>query len=173
MPNAALTFRPITAADQAFLQSLYASARAAEMAASGWPAATIAAFLAQQFSLQHRYYQEHFADGEFWLIERAGQAMGRLYLFWGETTLQLIDITLLPEHRGAGLGTALLGELLARADAQGLAVGLHVERHNPALRLYLRLGFAAVAQGDIYLELRRPAVSRARNPSSAATACTP
>ncbi|MES2821618.1 MAG: GNAT family N-acetyltransferase [Pseudomonadota bacterium] len=130
------------------------------MALSGWPATAIAEFLQQQFSLQHRYYQAHFPDGEFWLVERAGQAIGRLYLFWGETTLQIIDISLLPEYRGAGLGSALLGEPLSRADARGLAVGLHVEGHNPALRLYQRLGFGVVGDSGVYLEMCRPAHSR-------------
>lgn len=150
-----LTLRHLEAADQPFLQRLYASSREAEMSLSGWPATLIADFLQQQFSLQHRYYQEHFPDGEFWLVERDAQAIGRLYLFWGETVLQIIDITLLPEYRGAGLGSALLGELLVRADARGLAVGLHVEGHNPALRLYQRLGFEGVGDSGVYLEMRK------------------
>lgn len=149
--------RPIDAADQAFLQRLYASSRETEMSRSGWPVEAIAAFLQQQFNLQQRYYQEHFPDGEFWLIEHDGEAIGRLYLFWGETTLQLIDIALLPECRGVGLGTALLDELLTRADSRGLAVGLHVETDNPARRLYRRLGFAVVGENGVYLEMRRPA----------------
>lgn len=151
------TLRHLEAADQPFLQRLYASSRETEMALSGWPATVIADFLQQQFSLQHRYYQEHFPDGEFWLVERAGQAIGRLYLFWGETALQIIDISLLADYRGAGLGSALLGELLTQAEARGLAVGLHVEGHNPALRLYQRLGFEVVGDSGVYLEMRKPA----------------
>jgi ribosomal protein S18 acetylase RimI-like enzyme len=157
MTSAEPSLRPIDAADQAFLQRLYASTREREMACSGWPVAAIAEFLQQQFMLQQRYYQQHFPDGEFWLIERGGQAIGRLYLFWGETTLQLIDISLLPEHRGAGLGSALLGEWLARATTRGLAVGLHVEADNPALHLYRRLGFEVVGDNGIYLAMRKPA----------------
>lgn len=161
MSIANLSFRPIEAADQAFLQRLYASARAAEVSRSGWPAESIVEFLHQQFNLQHRYYQEHFSDGEFWLIEHAGQAIGRLYLFWGETTLQIIDITLLPEHRGAGLGSALLENLLTRAAARGLAVGLHVEGDNPALRLYQRLGFVVVGDSGVYLQMHKPVDTQA------------
>lgn len=160
MPIAEPTFRPIGAADQAFLQRLYASARESEMSRSGWPAEAIVEFLGQQFTLQHRYYQEHFPDGEFWVIEADGQAIGRLYLYWGETTLQIIDITLLPEYRGVGLGSKLLGDLLARAAARGLAVGLHVEGDNPVLRLYRRLGFEVIGDSGFYLQMRKPADSR-------------
>ncbi|NQD96317.1 GNAT family N-acetyltransferase [Pseudomonas sp. CrR25] len=159
MSTSPTKLRPMAAADQAFLQRLYASTRETEMSRSGWPAAVIDGFLRQQFSLQHNYYQEHFPDGEFWLIERAGEAIGRLYLFWGETTLQLIDIALLPEYRGAGLGTTLLDGLRERADARGLAMGLHVETDNPALRLYRRLGFTVIGESGIYLEMRRPAAA--------------
>ena len=160
MTDTRLHFRPIEAADEPFLSRLYASTRQTEMARSGWPAEAIAEFLAQQFTLQHRYYQEHFPDGEFWLIERDGQAIGRLYLFWGETTLQLIDISLLPEYRGAGLGTGLITDLLARAEARGLAVGLHVEGDNPALRLYRRLGFEVVGENGVYLKMHKPAAAQ-------------
>lgn len=161
MSIAKLNFRPIEAADHAFLQRLYASAREVEMSRSGWPAESIAEFLRQQFNLQHSYYQEHFSDGEFWLIERSGQAIGRLYLFWGETTLQIIDITLLPEYRGAGLGRSLLEDLLTRAAARGLAVGLHVEGDNPALHLYRQLGFVVVGDSGVYLQMRKPVDTQA------------
>ena len=57
-----------------------------------------------------------------------------------------MDIALLPEYRGRGIGTALLEELLVEADATGRRVTIHVERFNPARRLYERLGF--VEAGD-------------------------
>jgi ribosomal protein S18 acetylase RimI-like enzyme len=162
VPTHNYSLRPQNSTDHAFIQHLYASTRAADMSGCGWPPEAIAEFLRQQFQLQLSHYQKHFPDGEFWLIERDGQAIGRLYLFWGETTLQLIDIALLPEQRGAGLGTALLGDLLTRADDRGLAVSLHVESHNPVLHLYQRLGFGITGDKGIYLEMRRPA----RTPST-------
>ena len=49
-----------------------------------------------------------------------------------------------PEHRGRGLGTALLADLLDRAASLGARTAwLHVELDNPRARaLYERLGFA-------------------------------
>jgi ribosomal protein S18 acetylase RimI-like enzyme len=141
MSTTGLNLRPTSATDYIFLEHLYASSREQEMSRSGWSTAVIADFLKQQFALQDRYYREHFPDGEFWVVERNAQSVGRLYLHWGEHALQLIDIALMPKHRGAGLGSGLLRDLLARADERGFAVGLHVEAGNPALRLYQRLGF--------------------------------
>ena len=61
-----------------------------------------------------------------------------------------MDIALLPEHRGAGIGSAVLRGLLAEAAAAGKPVRIHVERLNPARRLYERLGFAPIEDKGVY-----------------------
>ncbi|CAI8936205.1 GNAT family N-acetyltransferase [Pseudomonas donghuensis] len=157
MMKFAVSLRGTEAGDLDFLRLLYASTRTEEMAPSGWSAQAIEAFLAQQFHAQHQYYQAHFPDAEFSIIEQDGQACGRLYLFWGQTTLNLIDIALLPPYRGQGLGTRLLTDLLQRADDHGLAVELSVEPYNPALRLYARFGFQVINTSGVYLRMRRQA----------------
>lgn len=46
------------------------------------------------------------------------------------------------QARGRGVGTALVTALLAKSHSQGVdQVSLSVEKENPALRLYTRLGF--------------------------------
>ncbi|MGH8380058.1 GNAT family N-acetyltransferase [Pseudomonas sp.] len=157
MTVAGLSFRALEQADLPFLLHLYSSTRADEMSHSGWPADEIAAFLAMQFNAQHQYYQAHYADAEFWVIEKGGQPIGRLYLFWGPATLHIVDIALLPAFCGQGLGTALVEDLLRRADARGLACELSVESYNPAQRLYARLGFEHIGDSGVYLRLRRAA----------------
>lgn len=152
-----LQLRPLADADQAFLRTLYATIRAQEIAQVDWPAAAIDAFLAQQFDAQHSYYKAHFPDTEYCVIEAGGRPIGRAYLAWSPEHLQIIDLALLPECCGHGIGSRLLGELLERADAQGLSVGLHVENYNPAQRLYQRHGFECVGENGVYLKLRRPA----------------
>jgi ribosomal protein S18 acetylase RimI-like enzyme len=81
---------------------------------------------------------------------------GRFYVHRGESEIRIIDIALLPEHRGNGIGSALLRALLSEADAGGKSVTIHVERLNPALRLYKRLGFALAEDKGVYLFLERP-----------------
>ena len=70
-----------------------------------------------------------------------------------------MDIALMPEHRGGGLGTRLLRELFAEAEASGRKVSIHVEIFNPARRLYERLGFIQAAERGVYLLMERPAAS--------------
>ncbi|MFJ2985874.1 MULTISPECIES: GNAT family N-acetyltransferase [unclassified Pseudomonas] len=153
--------RPMEGADLAFLRDLYGTTRAAEMAMLAWPQAAIESFLDQQFQAQHDYYQAQFAGAGFFVIEAAGERIGRAYLLWTESHLQLIDTALLPAWCGQGIGNRLLDQWLARADAQGLSVGLHVAAHNPALRLYQRHGFTTVGENGLYLKMRRPALDTA------------
>lgn len=146
-----VTFRPITDADQPFLLRLYASTRADELAQVPWSAEERAAFLEFQFRAQHQYYQEQYPGARFDVIERAGEQIGRLYLDVRDDEHRLIDIALLPEQRGSGLGTRLMHDILAAARADGgKLVRIHVEQNNPAMHLYLRLGFEKIEERGIY-----------------------
>lgn len=151
-----LQLRPIAETDQAFLRALYATTRQHEVAQLDWSCAAIDTFLSQQFDAQHRYYQAHFPDADFCVIEMGGQPIGRAYLSWNAEHLQIIDLALLPDWCGRGIGGGLLGEWLGRADALGLSVGLHVENYNPAQRLYQRHGFECAGENGVYRKLHRP-----------------
>ncbi|HUQ05934.1 MAG TPA: GNAT family N-acetyltransferase [Kofleriaceae bacterium] len=146
-----LTARPRTAADLEFLASLYASTRAAELAPVPWPDDAKRAFLRSQFDAQTHHYDLHYAEAEFLVLERDGQRIGRLILFWGDGDLRVVDIALVPECCGQGLGTALLRAVLAQATG---SVSIHVERFNPALRLYQRLGFVHEEDTGVYYRMR-------------------
>ncbi len=87
---------------------------------------------------------------------QGARAVGRLVSDDARDDLILLmDIALLPEYRGRGIGTAILHELLQAADRAGKTVMLHVEPNNPALRLYQRLGFEISAKSGYYLEMKR------------------
>lgn len=55
-----------------------------------------------------------------------------------------LAIGVAPGMRGAGLGTAILRQLIADIRPQFPGMSLSVRRDNPARRLYERLGFVAV-----------------------------
>jgi ribosomal protein S18 acetylase RimI-like enzyme len=92
----------------------------------------------------------------FAIIQHAGEAAGRLYLARWASEYRIVDIALLPAFRGRGLGTAILNVIIAEATGHGLPVSIHVERFNPALRLYERLGFEFVSEYGVYYLMRRP-----------------
>lgn len=137
----AITLRQETPLDEAFLRRLYASTRAEEMACVPWPEAQKSAFLNQQFDLQHTHYQTYHPQGEFMIVLLEEQPAGRFYLDRSADAFWVIDVALLPEHRGRGIGSRLLNHLLAEAAAASRPVRLHVEISNRAFSLYQRLGF--------------------------------
>ncbi len=147
-----ISYRVMTDDDLPFVAALYATTRAEEVASTGWPPEMQAAFLDQQHRAQHAYYRATWPDAEWLLIERHGEPVGRLYLAEQLGQRLLVDISLLPAARGAGLGTAILTDLLA---GEARPVALHVERLNPARRLYERLGFALVEEQVVYVRMVR------------------
>jgi RimJ/RimL family protein N-acetyltransferase len=147
---AGLSFRPVEESDLPFLARLYASTRAQELQPVPWTAAQTAAFLQSQFDAQHAHYRQYYPNAEWLVILRGGVPVGRLYLARWQREHRIIDIALLPEECGQGRGGALLRDLLDEAAAVGKAVTIHVEKLNPAMRLYRRLGFVAVEDKGVY-----------------------
>jgi ribosomal protein S18 acetylase RimI-like enzyme len=148
-----IQFRPITPGDQDTLAKIYASTRREELAPLlDWSEGQKEAFLRQQFELQHNFYQQHYTGARFELITRGGEVLGRLYVDRREDDIRIVDIALLPEHRGQGIGGAIVQDLLDEAAArdQGRAVSIHVEHTNAALRFYQRLGFREIEDQGIY-----------------------
>jgi ribosomal protein S18 acetylase RimI-like enzyme len=149
--QAGLTFRPIADADLPFLARVYASTRAEELATvSGWSDEQKTAFVDHQFRAQHAHYQKYYPEADWLVISHAGEDVGRLYIERWPSQHRLIDITFLPEHRGQGFGEALLRDLMEEAAAVNKAVSIHVEKFNPAMGLYRRLGFTCVEDKGVY-----------------------
>jgi ribosomal protein S18 acetylase RimI-like enzyme len=151
--------RPIEDRDLPFLERVYASTREEELRPVPWTAEQKAAFLHQQFAAQHVHYATHYGDASFDVVTVDGVDAGRLIVDRRADGLHIVDIALLPEFRGAGIGSRLLRPLLDDAAQRGVPVTIHVERENPAMRLYDRLGFEPVHDTGVYLLMRRePAV---------------
>ncbi|KAF0812130.1 hypothetical protein IGB42_03407 [Andreprevotia sp. IGB-42] len=151
----ALQLCPAADGDLDFLRVLFASTRIDELALSGWSDEQKAQFLLQQFEAQHAYYQQHYHDAEFSLIVYQEQPIGRLYVFRGPSTINLIDISLLPDWRQCGIGSHYLRALTAEADQAGKAIRLFVEQTNPARQLYERFGFSVTGSNNLYLQMHR------------------
>jgi GNAT superfamily N-acetyltransferase len=124
-----------------------------------WGPEQTQAFLRQQFSAQHQWYTTQYDNASFHVVVVDGQPAGRLYVARWPEEIRIIDIALLPAYRGQGVGSALLAELIAEAATAGKPLTIHVERFNPALRLYLRLGFTVTEDKGVYLLLARSPTS--------------
>jgi ribosomal protein S18 acetylase RimI-like enzyme len=137
-------------ADLPFLGRLYASTRWDELAPAAWSDAEKSTFLDMQFHAQHAHYQQHYPAADWLVILRDGEPIGRLYIVRWQREHRLIDIAFMPEHRGQGFGTALMRDLMDEAAAAGKPLSIHVEKFNPAMRLYRRLGFVTAEDKGVY-----------------------
>jgi GNAT superfamily N-acetyltransferase len=160
-----VTLRPAGEDDRPFMLRLYASVREPELEASGLPREQWGPFVEHQFEAQSQAY-EGYENTSFEVVLVEGEPAGRLIVARWPEELRVVDVALLPEYRGRGVGGTLMQRLVDEAEERGVKTSIHVERFNPAQRLYARLGFRPVAEtGDVYLLLERPAAAQAKSAS--------
>jgi ribosomal protein S18 acetylase RimI-like enzyme len=146
-----VTLRPVAPEDEEFLLRVYASTRAEELAPLPWTGEQKAAFVAHQFAAQSAHYAAHYEGMTSDVVLVDGAPAGRLLVARWPEEIRIVDIALLPEFRGSGTGSGLLRELMAEAREAGKRLTIHVEIHNPAMRLYERLGFRPAGDAGVYL----------------------
>lgn len=139
-----VTFRPVTAHDERLLVRVYASTRLEELALTNWDEAQRDAFLRMQFAAQQAHYRQTYPDAEHLIILLDTESVGRLYVAEIEAEIRIVDVTILPEHRNAGIGTAIIKQLMEEAATIGKPLRIYVESFNPSLLLFERLGFVKV-----------------------------
>ena len=145
-----IKLRPASETDISFLSTLYATTRTEEMLLVPWSDSQKQSFLDQQFEAQHQFYHQQFPDAEFHMVMKNNKPIGRLYVDQRKDEIRLIDIALMPEYRGEGIGSKLIKQVLRQARNQSKAVRIHVETNNPAIRMYRRLGFKQIDSNEIY-----------------------
>lgn len=137
-----VTFRPATEKDLEFLRAL----RLATM---------------REVVLRHRPWREeeqdqrvmaHFDSGR--IILREGREIGLLKVVREADHFHLVQIQLLPDFQGRGIGTAIIQSLQEECGALGLPIVLEVYLSNRSIDLYSRLGFAIVERVDRFCTMR-------------------
>ena len=151
--NLNVFLRPARKDEDAFLFKVYASTRATEMAWLDWTPEQKEAFLQMQSTAQLKHYRLNYPSAEYQIIEQNGVAVGRLIVDRSKNPILLMDIALLPEYQGKGVGTAIVQDLMAEAARKSWSLCLHVETFNPAMQLYSRLGFVKSGELGIYHEM--------------------
>lgn len=150
-----IALREEGAPDRPFTRMLYASTRNEELAAVDWSDEEKDRFLSWQHDAQHDHYRRHYEGAGWFIIERSGRPAGRLYLVRWDDEIRIIDIALAPAERRQGRGSSILLDLIEEAAASKARISIHVEKLNPAMTLYGRLGFKLVEDKGVYLLLAR------------------
>jgi ribosomal protein S18 acetylase RimI-like enzyme len=150
-----LALRPVVLPDdEQFLYEVYESTRADELAQIPWDEAQRKAFLKMQLNARHQSYRMYHKELDDRIILFKNQRAGRLIVSRTDEEINLVDIALLPEYRGVGIGTALIKDLFAEAGKMNRPVRLQVATMNPqAKRLYTRLGFSISGEDQMYIQM--------------------
>lgn len=153
MTKQKVTLRPVQPSDEDLLFRLFVSAHAHQFAA--FPEQQQNELLKMQFMAQQGQYQGQYPHADFNIVLADNVPVGRLYVWRAEEAIWLIDITILPKYR-TGIGTALVRGLLREAATLRKPIRGHVAKSNRAWKLWQRLGFRAIGDDGVYLEIEHP-----------------
>ena len=140
---AGISLRPASDADVAFLIALRKQTMTGHFVASG----VVPTEEEQRERALHRFECAQ-------IVEHDGRPAGLFKVARDGLDWQLIQIQLAPELSGQRIGEALIQGLIDESRAAGASLWLHVLHQNPARRLYERLGFRVVADGEYEYEMR-------------------
>lgn len=138
--------RPATEADVEFARGLHAAC---------YREVVIAQFGGWDPALQAKFFQQKWDAEEFEIAELGGVPIGVVATQWRPDHLFVAEIQIDPAHQGRGVGTMIMGELIAEATSRRIPVRLQVLRRSRARRWYQRLGFAQTGESSTHLALER------------------
>jgi ribosomal protein S18 acetylase RimI-like enzyme len=137
-----VTLRPGAAEDEPFLRRLILETVAGQLGASAWPEPMRSHLLGLQYTSRRQSHRVNYPEAASQVIQVDGADAGWVVVMTMPHEIQVVDIMVLPEMRGRGIGTVVIREILATARELGKPVSLSVDPMNPsAIRLYERLGF--------------------------------
>lgn len=161
-------FQRASASDEPALFDVFCRVRTRDLEADSWDEQVRAATLRLQFDAQRRGYLQEWPAAETRLVLAGGTIAGWVVVDLSGPTLHLLDIAVVPELRGQGIGARIMRALQDEASRAGRPLILTVVRTNlAAVRLYSRLAFQVVQSDEMHLVLEW------RQPDEVPAAATP
>ncbi|MEP6539639.1 MAG: GNAT family N-acetyltransferase [Bryobacteraceae bacterium] len=149
------SLRESVAEDEPFIERLLKVTLAEELMAHAWPEPMRDNLLSMQYRGRRQSVVSVYPNTAVQIISMDGEDAGWLVVARTDEAICLADIALLPERRGAGVGTAILETLIQESRDSRKPVRLHVMINNPAARLYERMGFRPVHDDQVNREMER------------------
>ena len=140
-PN--IKLRPQLPEDETFLVAVYGSTREQELAMVPWTAEQKETFLRFQLTAQLRHYQTEYPSAEYSIILFEADPVGRVYVDRRETEFRIMDITLLPAHRGKRISSPIINRLKNEAATVGKNLSINLDKLSQSHSVFEHLGFKA------------------------------
>jgi GNAT superfamily N-acetyltransferase len=145
----AVTLRPATSADRAFVESTYFESHR-------WVIERL--FGRRGDAVERRKFAERYDEGNSSIVVVEGQDAGWLSVSRKDDAIELSQIYLSPDWQNRGIGTFLIRRLIDEAAASSVPLRLSTAKINPARRLYERLGFRVITEFEfkVVMEMTHP-----------------
>lgn len=162
----AISLRPARDDDSPFLYELFKSVRAPQFALLALPPEQLEMLMRMQYQARTGSYQAHYPESDNYVVLSGDMPIGQLWVFRSSEELRIVDIALLPDARGKGIGGSLLSQLIAEAERSGVPLRCSVATNNEgSLRLHQRLGFRITGEDEAYYRLEYGTEVPARKPA--------
>ena len=99
-------------------------------------------------------FREQWNPAQVQILRLNGNDVGWLQIIDRGTELFLGQLFVEPDFQNRGIGTLAIRSVLRRAAVRAVPLALAVVKGNPALRLYVRLGFRITHEDDRKFYLR-------------------
>ncbi|HEX4263151.1 MAG TPA: GNAT family N-acetyltransferase [Verrucomicrobiae bacterium] len=136
--------------DEAFLLAVYAGTREEELALTGWDDTTRRQFIEMQFKAMRQGYAAAFPNAEFSVVLLDSHSVGRVVVNRSDKEIRIVDMALLPEHRGKGIGTDLMQVWRAESEQSRRPLRLRVVKGTRPVNWYKRLGFVSIDEEGVH-----------------------
>lgn len=138
---AGLHVRPSNESDDVFLLELYQSTRT-DLDLINAPDDFILELKKSQYTAQTQSYQEQFPNAMLFTLEYYGKRIGRAIVDFGHNEVFVVDISMIEEAQGKGLGSSVIRSFMHCSTQAGIPLRLSVLQQNTGAKaLYSRLGF--------------------------------
>ena len=154
MPGGTVRLRPALAADEPFQFDLFRAHSIGMLQLGGLPEAMVDNLAAMQYRARTQSYRNSYPDARWSIIELAGVPVGELIEHDEADAIYIVDVTLRPEQRRRGIGSALVRSVIAAGAQRGGVRALVLVNNEVSLGMFRRLGFVETGQDGAHVELR-------------------
>jgi ribosomal protein S18 acetylase RimI-like enzyme len=144
--------------DEPFIRRLMIETLAGQLNACSWPDEIRESLLDAQYRIRRDGFRASAENRPGTIVLIDGEPVAWYIAAEFDHEIRLVNLVVAQEHRGRGLGSAILRQLLIDSDRSGKTLRLSVAINNQrAGELYARFGFRRTGDDGVHYFMERPA----------------
>jgi ribosomal protein S18 acetylase RimI-like enzyme len=144
--------------DESFIRKLMIETLAGQLDACSWHDEIRESLLDAQYRIRRAGFRASAGNQPGTIVLIDGEPVAWYIAADFDDEIRLVNLVVANQHRGKGLGSAILRQLLIHSDHSGKTLRLSVAINNPrAAELYARFGFRRTGDDGVHHFMERPA----------------